>query len=110
MWGFIWWSMTYSSLTDSSSRNQRGPQELIQSMFCIAQNRDRNSTTMTHSGQYRGMVRKKKHNVIMSNMCSEVKHKIITFNDTEKSNENKKFTAKKNSSLLKKQNIFRSLN
>lgn len=46
----------------------------------------------------------------MSNKCSEVKHKIITFNDTEKSNENKKFTAKKTSSLLKKQNIFRSLN
>lgn len=100
MWGFIWWSMTYSSLTDSASRNQRGPQELIQSMFCIAQNRDRNSTTMTHSVQYRGMVRKvsnnkkknktKKPNVIMSNKCSEVKHKIITFNDTEKRNENKK--------------------
>lgn len=43
------------------------------------------------------MVRKKnpKHNVIMSNKCSEVKHKIITLNDTEKSNENKKFIAKK---------------
>lgn len=38
----------------------------------------------------------------MSNKCSEVKHKIITFNDTEKSNENKKFTAKKNLKLTEK--------